>query len=282
MALIKCKECGKAFSEYAECCPECGCPVVAKESNDKVNFPQKTEQSVCEVSEQSQQPTEQTSNKNRAVFIILSIALLCAIGIGAYFILGGKGNTNTDDTSDSLAVNETSSNQSSEQSSQYIYSGLSFRTFTEREYDEYNKVEYQARLELTGMGENLKDRGFELIDSKTEFRPDYTGEDFYEVTVETYAKNVNGNITKVILEEEYTEIQFPNVDDVEEFKKTIRACNLKETEDGYYMPSVKDMRTNGFDFSQCKIISEKDYYDLVRNGCKPEKNASVVCVCGTL
>ena len=27
MALIKCPECGKMFSEYAECCPECGCPV---------------------------------------------------------------------------------------------------------------------------------------------------------------------------------------------------------------------------------------------------------------
>ena len=27
MALIKCPDCGKMFSEYAECCPECGCPV---------------------------------------------------------------------------------------------------------------------------------------------------------------------------------------------------------------------------------------------------------------
>ena len=26
MALIKCPDCGKMFSEYAECCPECGCP----------------------------------------------------------------------------------------------------------------------------------------------------------------------------------------------------------------------------------------------------------------
>lgn len=26
MSLIKCPDCGKMFSEYAECCPECGCP----------------------------------------------------------------------------------------------------------------------------------------------------------------------------------------------------------------------------------------------------------------
>lgn len=34
MALIKCTECGKSFSDKAACCPECGCPtdVVMKES----------------------------------------------------------------------------------------------------------------------------------------------------------------------------------------------------------------------------------------------------------
>ena len=27
MALVKCPECNKEFSEYAECCPNCGCPM---------------------------------------------------------------------------------------------------------------------------------------------------------------------------------------------------------------------------------------------------------------
>ena len=27
MSLIKCIECGKTFSEFAEACPECGCPI---------------------------------------------------------------------------------------------------------------------------------------------------------------------------------------------------------------------------------------------------------------
>lgn len=41
-------------------------------------------------------------------------------------------------------------------------------------------------------------------------------------------------------------------------------------EKGYYMPSVKDMTNNGFNFSSCKIISEEDYNNLVKTGCKPE------------
>ena len=40
--------------------------------------------------------------------------------------------------------------------------------------------------------------------------------------------------------------------------------------DGFYMPSVKDMTDNGFDFSDCKRISKADYERLVANGCKPE------------
>lgn len=119
------------------------------------------------------------------------------------------------------------------ENSQLSYSGLTFRTFTESEYDESNSVTYQSRLSNTLMAEKLKERGFVLSDTKTESRPDYTGEDFYDVTIETYSKTVNGHVTTVKLESEYTEIHFPNLNDVEEFKKTVRACNLKETKDGF-------------------------------------------------
>ena len=44
--------------------------------------------------------------------------------------------------------------------------------------------------------------------------------------------------------------------------------------EGYYMPSVKDMRENGFDFSQCKQISKQDYDALVRNGCPIRRSRS--------
>jgi len=56
----------------------------------------------------------------------------------------------------------------------------------------------------------------------------------------------------------------------------------KATEEGYYMPSVKDMRSNGFDLSLCKKISEKDYEVLVKNGCKPQKNDVLIAKDGSM
>jgi len=41
------------------------------------------------------------------------------------------------------------------------------------------------------------------------------------------------------------------------------------TKTGYYMASVKDMRRYGFDYSQCKVISEADFNLLVAQGCQP-------------
>ena len=117
-----------------------------------------------------------------------------------------------------------------------IPAGLTFRTFTMSEYDESNKVTYQSRLSNTEIAENLKGRGFVLSNKKTESRPDYTGEDFFDVSVETYTKTINGRVTTVILEEEYTKIIFPSLSDVEAFKKTIRVCKLCETKDGFKDP----------------------------------------------
>lgn len=37
----------------------------------------------------------------------------------------------------------------------------------------------------------------------------------------------------------------------------------------YPMLSVKDMTETGFSYSECKYIGEKDYKNLVQNGCKP-------------
>ena len=101
MALIKCPDCGKEFSEYAECCPECGCPVDAAKENNVVAKPQEeTIQSICEVSSPPQQPieynqverpAEQKPRKNRVLYVILGIVLLCAIGIGGYFLCCTEG-----------------------------------------------------------------------------------------------------------------------------------------------------------------------------------------------
>jgi len=45
----------------------------------------------------------------------------------------------------------------------------------------------------------------------------------------------------------------------------------KPTAKGRYMASVKDMSYSGFDFSQCKHITEKDYLKLKKAGCSPEQ-----------
>lgn len=53
-------------------------------------------------------------------------------------------------------------------------------------------------------------------------------------------------------------------------------------EHGYYMPSVKDMTSNGFDYSSCKQISNEDYENLVNNGCKPKINDVLIAKDGSM
>ena len=132
--------------------------------------------------------------------------------------------------SDNSTIDEKENKQENQQDSA-IPAGLTFRTFTKNYKESGNTI--QLRLANEAIVSNLKKLGFDLIDRTTESRPDYTGEDYYEVTVETFSKAVNGNVTTVKLESEYTEIHFPNLNDVEEFKKTVRDCGLKETEDGF-------------------------------------------------
>ena len=56
----------------------------------------------------------------------------------------------------------------------------------------------------------------------------------------------------------------------------------QSVEDGFYMPSVKDMTTKGFDYSSCKKISEEDYRSLIKTGCKPKKNDVLVAKDGSM
>lgn len=41
-------------------------------------------------------------------------------------------------------------------------------------------------------------------------------------------------------------------------------------DNGYYMASVKDMDEYGFNFKNCRMISETDYMKLIKNGCQPQ------------
>ncbi|WP_078770134.1 restriction endonuclease subunit S [Elizabethkingia meningoseptica] len=53
------------------------------------------------------------------------------------------------------------------------------------------------------------------------------------------------------------------------------------TDKGFPMLSVKDMRENGFDYSNCKFISNQDYNTLVRNDCKPLLNDVLIAKDGS-
>lgn len=50
----------------------------------------------------------------------------------------------------------------------------------------------------------------------------------------------------------------------------------KAKDKGHYMVSVKDFLEYGFDFSNCKLISDEDYDNLERSGCVPEKGDILV------
>ena len=50
----------------------------------------------------------------------------------------------------------------------------------------------------------------------------------------------------------------------------------KSVEKGYYMASVKDFTEYGFDFSNCRQISEEDYEKLRKQGCVPQKDDVLV------
>ena len=50
---------------------------------------------------------------------------------------------------------------------------------------------------------------------------------------------------------------------------------------GFPMLSVKDMRNDGFHYSNCKRISKADYDNLVKQGCKPQKNDILIAKDGS-
>lgn len=50
----------------------------------------------------------------------------------------------------------------------------------------------------------------------------------------------------------------------------------KSVDNGYYMSSVKDFTAYGFDFSNCRKISEADYLKLKKQGCVPESGDILV------
>jgi len=157
MALIKCPDCGKMFSEYAECCPECGCPSedakAANVGNDvvphNVDDEKSKEQTPIDKTrlQETVQPAtvEDVAEKKKFYFrwlgIIGILAIFVICGVFAYNSLVKKNKTLTSDNQsegiildDSLVATPTSDSQSGkndslvtgEKSTSYLGDGVIF------------------------------------------------------------------------------------------------------------------------------------------------------------
>lgn len=74
---------------------------------------------------------------------------------------------------------------------------------------------------------SLRDLGYELIDTKEKQESDYTGEEYYTITIKTFIKTI-GNQTTTVTVYSYEnnvssiEILFPNLEKVDKFKTTVK------------------------------------------------------------
>ena len=124
MALIKCPDCGKMFSEYAECCPECGCPtedakaanvgnkaipqgVYEEESKKQASFDNPKKESVNKtVSQEAVQPAivedvaEKKKSNYRWLWFTGVFAILVIGGVFVFNSLVSRNKTSPDDLSE--------------------------------------------------------------------------------------------------------------------------------------------------------------------------------------
>lgn len=235
MALIQCANCGHMISDKALTCPKCGTRIQKEKEVPQQEAKPEPESPIAEYEEY-----DDGSKRKRIVYAVCGILVVLLV-IGG-FILSNKNNTsslNDENSTELVEQLEPGSAVADENTGADIaevsdtYSGLSFRTFAEHRYDSDNKAHYQSRLEREQVVRNLKEHGFTLSDTKTDSRLNYTGEEYYDVIVETYSRTINGHVTTVKLEADYTEISFPSRSDVDKFIVTVKAADLTETTDGF-------------------------------------------------
>lgn len=80
MALIKCSECGKEYSDKASKCPNCACPTKYSINNKKNNKEEDHIQEEIETKSEEVNDTEKKSHKGLIITIIV-IAVLIIVGV---------------------------------------------------------------------------------------------------------------------------------------------------------------------------------------------------------
>ena len=234
MALVKCTNCGHMISDRAAKCPKCGAPIQKEKAapQQEVKIP---EPSIAEYEEY-----DDGSRKKRTMYAVCGIlAVLLIIGGVVFFNKkdnSSQSNKNTTEligqSEQGLAEPEENIGADETETPSDIYSGLSFRTFTEKETED--GIVYQSRLAGEQVVKNLKELGFELVKSETKSRYNHIDEVYYDAAIDTYTKTVNGNTTIVIYDEAgSTKIIFPTFDDVKVFENTVKECGLTKGDNGF-------------------------------------------------
>lgn len=234
MALIYCKHCGHKISDKATLCPHCGSPSKDGQSQNIQNQQFPASVPSHEVLQKPQYVAQEASHSSNAkwwIVVIVIILLVAGIGFVGYNHIALRNKNIAIDTllTDTLAADSTV--VSSEETPKQKSAGLTFNLFTEQEEDSGKK--FYLRLANDKIAANLIKLGFELVDRTDESRRDYTGEEYYNVTIETFSKAVDGNTTTVKLDEDFSEIHFPNKEDVKEFEQTLQKTRLKKKGDVY-------------------------------------------------
>lgn len=191
---------------------------------------------------------EQTSGGNKAVWWIVGIVFaLLLIGAGVFVYMTLKS---------SKEVKESVVDDYDEPEDP-VSAGLTFDLFSEI-YTNGDGVSFYDQKPCKTVAEELRGLGFELLDRTVEERFDVIEGQDMPFAIETYTKTVGDRTTTVKLEEFYSEIHFPNVDDALEFEETVRMTDLTPKGDGTYVDN-EEVYWGGTDVEIKGTIAKLNY-----------------------
>lgn len=268
MALIYCEKCGGRVSDKAYVCVHCGAPlhkIVPKQEVQKPSQETPVQQPVANggrpVAPQPFEPDDEPQSQNHYLLIALIVLVaLCGVGFGVYYIIDANAKKEKAkwEQAYALQLREDSLEQVARDSAEKVRkdslerlahasAGLTFRTFTKRENFNGNNINWS--LDEDEVVRNLEALGFSFVKRETIYRDSYDPAEEAEgvkerVDIDTYAKTVGDRTTTVKLNENDTEIHFPNTADVKEFETTIAGCGMKKTKGRYV--DIIDLTTDPY------------------------------------